>query len=47
VIPALRRLIHGDLPSGRYEAATLLAPGDPAAGDPAAGDPAVAAPVSA
>jgi NAD(P)-dependent dehydrogenase (short-subunit alcohol dehydrogenase family) len=33
-VPALRRLIDGDLPNGRYEAATLLAPGDQApAGD--------------
>jgi hypothetical protein len=33
VVPALRRLVEGDLPSGRYEAATLLAPGDPAPAD--------------
>src|SRR6185312_13558679 len=28
VVPAIRRLIHGDLPNGRYEAATLLGPDD-------------------
>ena len=34
VIPVLRRLIDGDLPNGRYEAATLLAPDGPTpAGD--------------
>jgi hypothetical protein len=37
VVPAIRRLIHGDLPNGRYEAATLLAPdGPPPADRPAA-----------
>ena len=35
VIPALRRLVDGDLPNGRYEAATLFARGD--AGRPDAG----------
>jgi NAD(P)-dependent dehydrogenase (short-subunit alcohol dehydrogenase family) len=33
VVPAIRRLIHGDLPNGRYEAAILLGPDDPPAAD--------------
>ena len=44
VIPALRRLVDGDLPNGRYEAATLLAPGDLT---PGGGERAVAAQASA
>jgi NAD(P)-dependent dehydrogenase (short-subunit alcohol dehydrogenase family) len=37
VIPALRRLIHGDLPNGRYEAAALLADPSPGGLAPAGG----------
>jgi NAD(P)-dependent dehydrogenase (short-subunit alcohol dehydrogenase family) len=36
VVPAVLRLLGGDLPSGRYRAADLLAAGLPAAGLPAA-----------